>query len=327
VSAGQGGNESAGDTDARPLVSAIVPAFNRAATVGRAIDSILGQTYPRVEVIVVDDGSVDETPRVLEGYGDRIRAIRQENAGPSAARNRGIREARGEIVTFLDSDDEWRPTKIARQVDLLARAGPDVACCICDTTMRYADGVEKRAFDESALRPPEAEGLWTNVLSFISTRFLLFNQAAAVRRSALVECGGFDEGLRIMEDYDLALKLAALGPWAYLDEPLVLWHGGAENSLSESAYRDPERLYVPLVEIIGRALASDWPLDASTRFFLRTRRRIARAEIAAARLRRRGSAVARATAALVAGLARTATRALRHAPGYPQVESRPLPPA
>ena len=89
----------------KPLVSVIIPAYNRAHTVAESIDSVQQQTYPNIEVIVVDDGSTDDTQAVLGKYGTSIRNIRQENAGQVGARNRGIREARGDIITFLDSDD------------------------------------------------------------------------------------------------------------------------------------------------------------------------------------------------------------------------------
>src|SRR5258707_1636701 len=96
---------------ARPLVSAIVATYNRADVVSQAIESILGQTYENLEVIIVDDGSTDGTVEVLERFGSRLRILRQQNAGPSAARNRGIAAARGEIISLLDSDDVWLPKK------------------------------------------------------------------------------------------------------------------------------------------------------------------------------------------------------------------------
>src|SRR5687767_13189801 len=105
--------------ESTPLVSVIIPTYNRASVVCRAIDSVLGQTYGNIEVIVVDDGSTDETLERLHSYGDRIRVLTQANAGPSVARNRGIAVATGGIVAFLDSDDYWLPTKVARQVVLL----------------------------------------------------------------------------------------------------------------------------------------------------------------------------------------------------------------
>src|SRR5437016_1233967 len=100
------------------LVSAVIPAYNYARFVCRAVDSVLAQTYPHLECIVVDDGSTDNTLEVLAPYGDHIRVITQKNAGLSAARNTGVRNAGGEYVGFLDADDWWQPQKIAKQVAL-----------------------------------------------------------------------------------------------------------------------------------------------------------------------------------------------------------------
>jgi len=108
-------------TPSTPLVSVIIPAYNATAFLGETLDSVLAQTYPNLEIIVVDDGSTDDTPDLLGSYGDRIRVLRQANSGQATARNHGAREAHGELLAFLDSDDLWDPDKIARQVELLDR--------------------------------------------------------------------------------------------------------------------------------------------------------------------------------------------------------------
>src|SRR3990167_8128796 len=99
-----------------PRVSVVIPTYNYARYLPQAIDSVLGQTYPHIEVVVVDDGSTDESRDVLRAYGSRIRWVQQERQGVSAARNRGVRESRGDLVAFLDADDRWLPTKLERQV-------------------------------------------------------------------------------------------------------------------------------------------------------------------------------------------------------------------
>jgi len=121
------------------LVSVVIPTLNYAAYVGRAIDSALGQTYPHTDVIVVDDGSTDDTPAVLARYGDRIRVVAGAGAGVSAARNRGLAAARGDLIAVLDADDEWLPTKLARQLPVLAEAG-DVGVVGCANTVWRGDG-------------------------------------------------------------------------------------------------------------------------------------------------------------------------------------------
>lgn len=216
------------------LVSVIIPTYNRERTIERAVESVLAQTWKSIELIVVDDGSVDRSVEVLAKYGDRIRVIRQKNQGPSAARNTGIKAAKGEIIAFLDSDDSWLPDKIERQAKLMERtADRGVGCCVCNANMVYTDGKTVTSFAVAELTARQSEGIWRNPAEILATRFLFFNQVVAVRREWLERVGLFREDLRILEDYDLALRLSLLGPWAFITEPLVIWHGGEENSLSK----------------------------------------------------------------------------------------------
>jgi len=296
-----------------PVVTAVIPTYNRARTLPRSIGSVLTQTYPRVELIVVDDGSTDDTSSVLERYAGRLRVVRQANAGPSAARNSGLRESAGDIVAFLDSDDEWVPEKIERQVQLMTRVGPAAVCCVCDATMKYPGGREVRAFDESALAPASSQSVWLNVLPILATRFLLFNQTAAIWKEPLVSCGGFDENLWLLEDYDLALRLSQFGPWCVISDSLVIWHGGADNSLSDRATNDSTRLNASLETILTRCLEAPWCSDPRARFFLRARREISRIEFWTSRLQSRPSVRAgRATVSLARAL-------LRRLPWYPEM--------
>lgn len=226
-----------------PLVSIVIPTFNRAATIVRAVESVLQQTYRPLELIVVDDGSTDGTSEVLQAYGNAIVYVRQDNAGPAAARNRGIRESQGELVAFLDSDDVWLATKLERQVAVLEGAGPEAPCCLCDTLMRTPDGREQSSFAIAWLRMREPEGLWLNPAAVLATRFVLFCQAVLVRRGFLLDCKGFDEQLWFMEDHDLALRLALRGPWAFVREPLAVWCGANDElNLSVAARTQPARL-------------------------------------------------------------------------------------
>lgn len=263
--------------NSNPLVSAIIPTYNRARLVTDAVESILGQTYPEVEIIVVNDGSTDDTLSRLARYRGRTRIISQKNAGPAAARNRGIAAATGELVAFLDSDDVWLPEKLERQVAILERAGSSVPCCLSNITMRFHQ-TERTSFDIAALHPDFEEGIWTNVDEVLATRFLLFNQSVLVRRKALEKIGGFDEKLWLLEDYELALRLSLEGPWAYIRKPLVIWRENQSgNSLYQSVHEEDVRLKEPLVQILERHMASvvSHPRD-------RLRRYVGR-ELAAAR--------------------------------------------
>ena len=254
------------------LVSVIIPAYNREQTICRTVDSVLAQTYGPLEIIVVDDGSKDRTVEVLKKYGERIRLVCQANQGPSAARNTGIRNARGETIMFLDSDDEWLPTKAAVQVALLQQAGASAAgCCICNARMVAADGLERISFDVAGLSPEFAQGIWLNPAEVLLTRFVLFNQTIAIRRQVFEQAGLFDEKYRLLEDYDLALRLALTGPWAYTTEPLVVWHGGAQNSLSSRA-SELEAL-VKTDEILGGLQNSTTWADKLPRVILQRQRK------------------------------------------------------
>jgi glycosyltransferase involved in cell wall biosynthesis len=219
----------------QPLVSVIIPTYNRAGVICRTIKNVLEQTHQNLEVIVVDDGSTDETQARLEQYGERIRIITQSNAGPAAARNRGIEAACGKIIAFQDSDDIWLPTKLERQVALLERVDTSIPCCICNATLRFSDARTITSFEDSWLFPPCEEGIWTNVAEVLSTRFVLFCQTVAIRREVVERIGGFDETLKFLEDYDLPLRLALEGPWAFIREPLVVWHQGSGGSWSRKA--------------------------------------------------------------------------------------------
>jgi glycosyltransferase involved in cell wall biosynthesis len=219
---------------AGPLVSVIIPTYNRANTVPETIDSVLEQTYSNLEVIVVDDGSKDNTQEVLRGYGTRIRNIQQENAGQMVARNRGIQEASGEIICFLDSDDLWLPRCVERHVQVLEKAPAEVPCSLANGWLYFADGRRMTSFQNSHLFPSLDEGLCLNIPDILSSRFVMFCQFIAIRREALQKAHGFDEDLKFMEDYALPLRLALLGPWAFISEALVVWRQGPPGSVSVS---------------------------------------------------------------------------------------------
>jgi glycosyltransferase involved in cell wall biosynthesis len=198
------------------------------------VNSVLAQTWKPIEVIVVDDGSTDDTEGILARYGDQIRLIRQKNQGPSTARNAGIQTARGEIVAFLDSDDTWLPDKIERQVKLLqATESQGVVCCVCNARMEFLSGT-RYSFAAASLHPGNEEGIWSNPAEILVTRFLFFNQVVAIRRRVLDKTGYFRPGFRIMEDYDLALRLSLMGPWAFIADPLVVWYEHEGDSLSRA---------------------------------------------------------------------------------------------
>lgn len=199
-----------------PTVSVVVPAYNAAAFVGRAVDSVLGQSAADLELLVVDDGSTDATLRVLAAYGDRLRAIAQANAGPAAARNRGLAEARGRYVAFLDADDWWLPDKLAQQVALLD-SRPEIGFCSTATRVVHADGTPAGDWPCSDIGASLLETL------FIHSAVVSGSTSGVLaRRELLLAAGGFDERLRGFEDPDLWIRLAARAGYACIPEPLTV---------------------------------------------------------------------------------------------------------
>ena len=186
------------------LVSVIVPVFNGERFLREALDSALAQTYEPVEVVVVDDGSTDATPALLAEYSDRIRAVRQDNLGLSAARNTGLAASAGEFVQFLDADDLLPDDKIARQVEYLA-GHPDVGVVYCEG--RYFCG----NMPASRLLP----GRWWlhegDISRALADHNFILVHSALVRRACLEDVGGFGEDLASCEDWDLWLRLARHG--------------------------------------------------------------------------------------------------------------------
>jgi glycosyltransferase involved in cell wall biosynthesis len=220
------------------LISVIIPTYNRAGIISQTIDNVLSQSYKNIELIVVDDGSTDDTQSVLRGYGSRIRTVTQSNSGPACARNRGLEVATGEFIAFQDSDDLWKPDKLERQIALLNHFGNSVPVCLCSAVYRIVSGRPYTSFDIAYLHPPMREGVWLNVAEFLATGFVLFNQTSLIRKSAVDKVGGFDESLPYLEDYDLPLRLALEGPWALIDEHLVIYRENSANSFAAKAHQN-----------------------------------------------------------------------------------------
>ncbi|NNL68162.1 MAG: glycosyltransferase [Myxococcales bacterium] len=204
-------------------VSVVIPTFERAELVARAVDSVRSQSTPVDEILVVDDGSTDGTAGRLAALYPGMRVERQAHRGVSAARNRGVELARGDWVAFLDSDDEWLPAKMERQLAALA-AAPQYRWVHChEVWVRRGRRVNPRR------RHTKSGG---EIFESCLPLCVVSPSAVLIERRWLVEQGGFDEALPACEDYDLWLRLAAREPILYIDEPLLVKHGGREDQLS-----------------------------------------------------------------------------------------------
>ena len=207
------------ETRPGPLVSAVIPTFNGERFVGQAIESALAQTYANLEIIVVDDGSTDATQEVVARYGGRVACLRQPNAGVSAARNRGIREARGDLIAFLDQDDAWYPEKIEKQVAIFESI-KDCSVVFSDYSLMDSEGKQMRARSGIAERIARMPGVEerSDTVVFAESFFdclldynVVLPSTVLAKKECILLARGFDETLRGNEDTDLWYRLAAQG--------------------------------------------------------------------------------------------------------------------
>jgi glycosyltransferase involved in cell wall biosynthesis len=197
-------------------VSVVIPTYNYGRFIGEAIRSVLDQTCPPSEIIVVDDGSTDETPAVVQEFGNAVMYIRQGNAGVCAARNRGVSESRGELISFLDADDTWEPTNLEKQV---ARFESDDEIDMVHCAMREFDdetGETTRFYMEGA-----EEGVADNLLLWEGSLIVGPGSGLTVSRKAFDHVGGFDTRMKVGEDWDFCYRVARLFKIAFVAEPLV----------------------------------------------------------------------------------------------------------
>lgn len=190
-------------------ISAVVPTYNRASYVCRAVDSILEQSLQPDEVIVVDDGSVDGTSSLLRRrYRSRIQVIQQANGGVSAARRRGVQASSCEWIAFLDSDDEWLPGRLEAMAGAAAKLDESVVCLFGDSTVRRDNGAETTLFAEHAFEAPEALEVLSDALPTQFPFMFSWLGSSLLRRDALLNTGAFLEGLRSSEDFLVSFRLA-----------------------------------------------------------------------------------------------------------------------
>ncbi len=223
-------------------VSAIITTFNRSSLLLRALNSVFSQSHLADEVIVIDDGSTDHTAQQVREKFPQVRYFWQENKGVSAARNHGIWEAKGQWLTFLDSDDEWRPKKLEKQLKAL-QDNPQYRICYTDEIWircgRRVNSMKKHA---------KYGGY---VFKQCLPLCIISPSSVILHRSVFEKVGLFDDSLPVCEDYDLWLRTCALYPVLYLDEPLIVKYGGHADQMSYK-YWGMDRFRVQSLEKIIR---------------------------------------------------------------------------
>jgi glycosyltransferase involved in cell wall biosynthesis len=264
-----------------PLVSVVVPSYNRASLIGETLDSVLAQTHPNLEIIVVDDGSTDDTEAAVAPYRSRITYIKQKNQGLAAARNTGLQHSTGEYVAWLDSDDLWNPDKVALQVAVL-QSRADIALVASDFSAFDDQGF----FELSHVRSyysvldrtpgglsgffPEQHLLFTNTLPSVvrelpdSVRIhagaihdqliggnCLHPPTAMFRRDAAMRAGALDAAFRRDADYEYFLRLSQQGRVAYIDYPLMRYRYSADQMSSDKHLADIALSRVLVLESLG----------------------------------------------------------------------------
>ncbi len=205
-------------------ISVIIPSYNRAQLLPRAVNSVLEQTLPAQEIIIVDDGSTDNTAETLTKQFPQCRYIEQPNQGVSAARNRGIEVATGEWLAFLDSDDEWLASKLEAQRNLLQHH-PEIK--ICHTEEIWIRNGKR--VNQMKKHTKSGGHIFQNCLPLC----VISPSSVVIHRSLFAEIGTFDEDLPACEDYDLWLRICASYPVAFVEQPQIKKYGGHEDQLSQ----------------------------------------------------------------------------------------------
>lgn len=205
------------------MVSVIIPTYNRSRMVREAIGSVLDQSFEDFELIVVDDGSSDQTETVVRGFGQRVIYERQENRGVSAARNLGLERARGAFIALLDSDDLWMAEKLETQTRFF-RSNPNALICQTEEIwIRHGRRVNPKKYHR------KQSG---DIFAVSLERCMVSPSAVMWRRELLDEVGGFDASLPACEDYDLWLRVSCRHPVHLIPQPLTVKRGGHEDQLS-----------------------------------------------------------------------------------------------
>lgn len=230
-------------------ISVVIPLYNKEPHIERSIRSVLCQTYPASEIIIINDGSTDDGPKVVESIQDsRIKIVNQKNQGVSAARNRGVDVASNSYIAFLDADDEWSQEYLSTIVDLIREFPNCGAYGTAKITIRPDGEVYKSDLSKMPSEP------WTGILENVFEHFqvggVLHSSAIVVPKNILLEVGGFPEGVKLLEDITCWVKIAIRYPIAYSPKRLVIYYQDATNRSNKLKNLDE----APFVKIVHDAI-------------------------------------------------------------------------
>ena len=241
------------------MISVIVPTYNRVHQLPRALDSILCQSCSPKEIIVVDDGSTDETSALMTSEYPEIVFIQQQNTGVSSARNVGIKRASGDWIAFLDSDDEWLPEKLEIQMKALYENPGEKICHTNEIWIRNGKRVNPK-------KKHEKFGGW--IFQKCLPLCCISPSSVIIHKSIFKEIGLFDYSLPVCEDYDLWLRITARNPVLYIEEPFLIKYGGHEDQLSKK-YWGMDRFRIKSLEkIISSRVLSDLDANAAKKILM-----------------------------------------------------------
>jgi glycosyltransferase involved in cell wall biosynthesis len=280
----------------RPLISVVIPTYNRGRQTVAAVESVLAQTYSEIEIIIVDDGSTDNSASSLREFVDvraskekPIRLVSQSNSGQSAARNRGIEVARGEFIAFLDSDDLWEPQKLEWQMKAFDLFQDHSDVCFTDVFLLNSEGLRTRSFEDHRRLYKDEIGIDYSATASLAESFCGFWLSGMLARAETVrKVGGFNSKLHFAEDRDFEFRLSLVTPFVYVNLPLVQsdrtpsplgsncrpWDDlgvqfREQSHMLEEWLKDPDRLPLGVRDTVERALGAiysheaNWHLEGS----------------------------------------------------------------
>lgn len=240
------------------MFSVVIPTYNRAHTLAKALDSVFQQSLPADEIIVVDDGSIDNTASLIVQAYPQVRYCYQDNNGVSAARNRGIKMARQPWIALLDSDDRWQPDKLARQARVI-ESDPDCVLSHCDEIW-IRNGTRVNPMNK---HKKSGGDIFEHCLPLCC----ISPSAAVIRRDVLLQLGLFDESLPACEDYDLWLRLCARYPVHFIEQALIYKYGGHGDQLSRKHWGMDRFRIRALLKLLQSGVLNAAQTQATKRMF------------------------------------------------------------